>query len=318
MKCFKKLKNISQPSAVALGNFDGVHNGHQALLKHLLAEAKRRRLEPVVVVFEPQPSEYFSAHKSANKAIQLSPRLYTLRQKYHYIQELGEFSFYCISFNEKIASLEPEVFARQFIFESLQAKYVLVGNDFRFGVHRSGDVALLQRMALEQHAEVHTFAECNIDKKRVSSTAIRECLQRGDLDYATKLLGRPFGFIGRVGRGRGLAREWAVPTANIVLLRKVLPIQGVFLVRVRHCKTQEWFWGVANIGCRPTLTVSKPLLEVHLFDVERQLYGEFLEVFLCEKIRDEQRFGSIDQLVQQIHKDISVAHAKISDSLLSL
>lgn len=191
----------------------------------------------------------------------------------------------------------------------LNVKYLLVGEDFRFGKNREGDISLLRKLSTKYVCEVDIYSNFCINEERISSTKIRLVLQQGDMNTAAKYLGRWYSICGRVVRGDGRGRQWGIPTINLTLRRLSLPVQGVFVVRV--CLAGGMVYGVANAGCRPTVDGSMNVLEVHLFDFDRSLYGEFVQVFFLHKLRSEVKFTSVDALIAQINDDIAMAKAFI-------
>ncbi len=304
----KLLRGIQQPISAftkgvvaTLGNFDGVHSGHQDLLKTLKKEAEILKLPLVLVLFEPQPREYFQKE-------QAPARLSSLREKLTILRDCGVDYVYCIKFDEILAQMAPADFARAYLFNQLHAKYLLVGEDFHFGKNRAGDVNLLKSLGLEYTCEVQTYADYCVQGERVSSTQIRQALQAGQLDIAARYLGRPYSICGRVVHGAKRGREWGIPTANLAIHRFSMPLQGVFVVQVCIAGHQN-VYGVANIGRRPTVDGVKNILEVHLFDFNQSIYGELLQVFFLHKLRDEVKFTSVDALIAQINNDIVVAKA---------
>ena len=303
MKVFHGLPNAESrtPCALTIGNFDGVHRGHQALLAQLRAQADRLNLPVVVILFEPQPGEYFMGNKAP-------ARLSGLREKLAILRRCGVDFVCCLKFDQRLSLLSPKYFAQHYLFGNLRVKYLLLGHDFRFGSQRQGDVALLEELAISTAADVHTFANFLLDGQRVSSTAIRTLLQQGALELASKLLGRPFGICGRVIYGQGRGRQWGIPTANIRMHRVSLPLKGVFCVQVRT-SSQQSFVGVANLGTRPTVDGSRNSLEVHLFDFDQIIYGKLLQVNFMHKLRDEIKFTAVDALITQIHNDVAAAKA---------
>ncbi|KTC95770.1 bifunctional riboflavin kinase/FAD synthetase [Legionella erythra] len=299
-----------QGSVVTIGNFDGVHLGHQALLTQLRRQAQRLNLPSVVILFEPQPGEYL--HPQTAPA-----RLSTLREKLARVKELGIDYVYCLRFNQSLATLTAEDFARTYFFTQLSMRYLLVGEDFRFGYKRQGDIHLLRQMAEEQDCTVETIQDFTAEGARVSSTRIRHLLAKADLHGASRLLGRTYSLCGRVSRGEGRGRQWGIPTANLSGRRANLPLQGVFCVRVQR-QNGQLLEGVANLGRRPTVDGSKVVLEVHLFNFNGNLYGEFLQVFFLHKLRDEKKFSSIGELIAQIQNDIDAAKAAFRLSAFKL
>ena len=299
LRGFQQIAELGPGSVATIGNFDGVHRGHQALLAMLRSQASRIQLPMLVMLFEPQPSEYF--HGKAAPA-----RLSSLREKLQMLRHCGADYVFCLKFNQYLASMPAVEFAERFIFSLHQAKYLLIGEDFRFGHDRIGDVALLNELGSKQSCIVQKFPDFFIDTQRVSSTKIRGALEEGKLDYAAKLLGRPYSIGGRVIRGAGRGRQWGIPTANLNMHHKTLPLSGVFCVRVKR-EGKPLLTGVANIGCRPTIDGTKNSLEIHLFDMDESLYGEILQVYFLHKLRDEIKFTSVDDLITQIHHDVAAA-----------
>jgi riboflavin kinase / FMN adenylyltransferase len=283
-----------------IGNFDGVHLGHQNLLKELKEKANRMNLPLVVILFEPQPKEYFQ--KEAAPA-----RLSTLREKLNSLKQGGIDYIYCIKFNHDLAQTSARDFITHYLFNKFKVAYLLVGEDFKFGKNRAGDLTLLQEICSIFSCEVQAYPEFQIHNERISSTGIRLALKQGNLDHAAQLLGRTYSLCGRVIKGDGRGRQWGIPTANIGLHRLALPLSGVFVVKVKLKSTTVL--GVANIGKRPTVDGTKNILEVHLFDFNESLYGELVQVFFLHKLRDEVKFTSVDALITQIHDDIAAATA---------
>ncbi|PJD93274.1 MAG: bifunctional riboflavin kinase/FMN adenylyltransferase [Legionella sp.] len=297
----KQLRSLCIKGAVAtIGNFDGVHLGHQTLLKTVRQKATALHLPLIVVLFEPQPKEYFQ--KSDAPA-----RLSTLREKIQHLKECGVDYVYCIKFNQVMASTAAEQFIKQHVIDALNTKYLLVGDDFRFGKNREGSFSLLRTLCESAHCEVEIFPELRLMNNRVSSTTIRTFLQQGLLDKAKSLLGRSYSMCGRVIKGDGRGRQWGIPTLNIGLHRLSLPLSGVFVVEV--LLQSQKVYGVANIGKRPTVDGTKNVLEVHLFHFNKSVYGEFVQVFFLHKLRNEVKFTSVESLIDQIHVDIAAAAA---------
>ena len=284
-----------------IGNFDGVHLGHQAVLGQLAEKADELSLPSLVITFEPQPQEFFAPEKA-------NPRLTRLREKLKALPRYGVDRVLCLQFNQALASLPPEEFINRILIDGLGVRYLVVGDDFRFGKGRAGDFAMLQK-AGEQHGfpvvNMHTF---NIEGERVSSTRVREALAKGDLDEAEKLIGRPYRMCGRVAHGDKRGRTIGFPTANIHLHRKVTPVEGVFAVEMFGIEGEP-VEGVANVGTRPTVDGTRSLLEVHLFDFDQDIYGQYIHVNFVHKLRDEERFDSFEELKKQILQDADDARA---------
>ncbi|PJD90665.1 MAG: bifunctional riboflavin kinase/FMN adenylyltransferase [Legionella sp.] len=290
---------LTHGTVAAIGNFDGIHRGHQALLSSVRALATQLNIPMLVIVFEPQTREYFLKEHSP-------PRLTSLRKKLQIFKQCGVDYVCCLRFDRHMAQMSAEEFAHSLIFSRLQVKHLFVGSDFRFGCDRRGDMALLQDIGRSFQAHIASYPDFLLDDQRVSSTLVREALQADRLDEAAHLMGRAFTLCGRVMHGDGRARAWGIPTANIKVVQSALPIKGVFFVRVIH-QDGKLFQGIANIGRRPTFEGTKAVLEVHLLEFSGSLYGQRLEVIFLHKLRDEIAFSSIDHLVAQIHTDIAAA-----------
>lgn len=287
-------------SAVTIGNFDGVHLGHRYILKRLQAEARARALPAVAVVFEPQPQEFFSRSSGREAPFRLSP----LRDKLHLLRQTGCLdAVWVLRFNRALASLPAEAFIGGLLRAQLDTRYLLIGDDFRFGAGRSGDFALLQSrtdMVTERTPSVM------VENIRASSTAVRQALHQGRLAYAAGLLGHPYSLSGRVVHGAKLGRTLGSPTANLHLPPHHYPLSGVFVVSVSGSFGERR--GVASFGVNPTVSHSvRQKLEVHLFDFKGELYGSRLRVAFLHKLRDECKFDSLEALRQQIWADMDAA-----------
>lgn len=303
MELIRGLHNLSSatvPCVATIGNFDGVHRGHQAVLE----EVHRRSLDlgiiSTVIIFEPQPKEYFIPDCSI-------PRLTNLREKCFYLNQTDIDRVLCLPFNEQLARVSAKDFIEKILLGMLGVRHLFVGHDFHFGYQRQGNVALLQDMAGGLGYQVSDIPTVEVDQQRISSTLIRETLQAGDLAQAKVYLGRDYAIHGRVVKGDQRGRSIGFPTANIPLKRDVCAIEGVFAVQVKGL--DKIYRGVANLGSRPTVGGSKQLLEVHLFDFSSEIYGAHVQVDLLHKIRPEQRFASFELLRQQIEKDTQQAKA---------
>lgn len=284
-----------------IGNFDGVHAGHQAILKRMRAHSARLGLPGCVVIFEPQPREYFAPNAAP-------PRLTRLREKLALLEQQGVDRVLCLAFNRRLRELSAEQFVQQVLIDGMGVKHLEVGDDFRFGCDRSGDFKFLVASGSRHGFSVEAANTVAEDGERVSSTRLREVLGEGDFPLAERLLGRPFSITGRVLHGQKLGRQLGAPTANVQLKRLRAPIRGVFLVTAEvRGKTYP---GVANIGSRPTVEGDgRPHLEVHLLDFAGDLYGERMTVMFHEKLRDEERFDSLDALKTAIQADFTAARA---------
>ncbi|MFU0966193.1 bifunctional riboflavin kinase/FAD synthetase [Kluyvera ascorbata] len=298
MKLIRGIHNLSQAPhgcVLTIGNFDGVHRGHQALLQGLRAEGRARGLPVVVMIFEPQPLELFAADKAP-------ARLTRLREKLRYLAESGVDYVVCLRFDRRFAALTAQAFISDLLVKRLGVQFLAVGDDFRFGAGRQGDFLLLQKAGSEFGFDItstQTFCHGGV---RISSTAVRQALAEDNLEQAENLLGHPFIISGRVVHGDELGRTIGFPTANLPLRRQVSPVKGVYAVEVMGLGDKP-LPGVANIGTRPTVAGVRQQLEVHLLDVVMDLYGRHIDVVLRKKIRNEQRFASLDELKAQIARD---------------
>ncbi len=284
---------------MTIGNFDGVHRGHQAMLARLVEAAEDLALTPAVLTFDPHPRAYFSPRNAP-------PRVVSRRRKLALLREAGVARTIVARFDARLAAMSAEDFVDEVLVRRLRTRWMLVGDDFRFGKGRRGDLALLR--ARSRSFSVEAMATLEVDGQRVSSSAVREALAKGELARATALLGRPYVVEGRVIHGRRQGRALGFPTANIALPGGA-PASGIFVVRVR-LPDGRLLDGVASIGVRPTVVDDGvPLLEVYLFDFDEPLYGRRLEVELLAKLRDEARFESLDALKAQIADDVAKARA---------
>ena len=318
MRVLRGLNSPAQrPAAVTIGNFDGMHRGHQALLRQLKAEAESRGLQPTVLTFAPHPREFFARKLGDGNASQVPARLHTLREKLEALAAAGVAETRIGVFNEAFAALSPEGFVKQVLVDAMQAKHILIGDDFRFGARRAGDFALLKLLGEQYGFTVSALdSQCQADE-RISSSQVRSALATGDLQRAEALLGYPYAMEGRVIKGRQLGRTIGVPTANVQIRHDPLPLRGVFVVEVALDETKlavpqktRSYAGVANLGYRPTLGGdTQPLLEVHLFDFTGDLYGAHLDVRFLAKLRDEMTFANFEALTSQIRDDLAQARS---------
>jgi len=279
-----------------IGNFDGVHLGHQAILAQLTGQAARLRLPRLVITFEPQPQEFF-AGPTAPPA-----RLMRLREKLLALDGLGIERVLCLEFDHRLAAMPAQTFIDELLAQRLGIRYLVIGDDFRFGRHRAGDFAMLV-----EAGKGHGFTVANnhsyiLDGERVSSTRVRQALGQGDLELAARLLGRPYDMCGRVAHGDRRGRTIGFPTANIHLHRRVTPVYGVYAVLLSSPGLRLWP-GIANVGRRPTVQGARERLEVHLLEYQGDLYGLHVKVDFLRYLRPEQRFDSLDALQAQIQRD---------------
>ncbi|HUU71307.1 MAG TPA: bifunctional riboflavin kinase/FAD synthetase [Burkholderiales bacterium] len=289
-----------QSVALTIGNFDGVHLGHRTMLERLVGVARSRNLAAAVMTFEPQPQEFFAPD-------QAPARLASLREKLELLHAAGVDTVFVCHFDYQMAQISAADFVARIVHQALGTKWLLIGDDFRFGARRSGDFDLLMSLAPRYGYEVEATRSVLHEGTRVSSTAVRARLQAGDLDAAAALLGRSYCICGRVERGDGIGTGFGYPTANVRLNRLKAPLAGIFVVEVEGLgdRVQP---GVASLGVRPTVTSrGKAVLEVHLFDFNRDIYGRRVRVRFLSKLRDETKFASVDELVKQMDRDAARA-----------
>jgi len=294
MQLIRGIHNIQSEHhgcVLTIGNFDGVHLGHKEVIKALVKQAKELNSIAAVMVFEPQPREFFSPETAP-------ARLCRLRDKYTLLASLGVERLICVNFNNKFAKLLAEDFVQDLLVNKLGIKSLIVGDDFRFGQNRQGNYSMLLEAGKKFGFNVSDTASYKLSEQRISSTEIRIALENDELDKAEIMLGRPYSIIGRVFHGDKRGRQLGFPTANVKLKRRVSPVNGVYAVKVKVNK-QEHF-GVANIGSRPTVSGLRQQLEVHIFDFNSELYGQIIEVVLLKKIRKEMNFDSLVALTEQI------------------
>lgn len=299
------LKPEHHGCVATIGNFDGVHLGHQAVIGQLAEKADYYGVPSTVITFEPQPQEFFTHSNSP-------ARLTRLREKLQALRRYSVDRVLCLRFDEKLAGMEADTFIRRVLVDGLGVKYLVVGDDFRFGKGRKGTFTLLQAAGKRfgfQVVNMHTF---NVDEQRVSSTRVRDALTAGDLVTAEKLLGRPYRMCGRVAEGDRRGQDIGFPTANIHLHRKKTPVEGVYAVELFGLETEP-LPGVANVGTRPTVDGTRTLLEVHLFDFDQDIYGHYVSINFLHKLRDERRFESFAALKRQIEKDVHQAREFFRD-----
>ncbi|ROR35113.1 bifunctional riboflavin kinase/FAD synthetase [Inmirania thermothiophila] len=287
-----------------IGKFDGVHLGHQAVLGQVAEKAAELGLPAVVVTFEPLPEEYFAPGEAP-------PRLTTLREKLKALARFGVQRVLCLRFNPGLAAMEAEAFIDEVLVAGLGVRYLVVGDDFRFGRGRRGDFAMLERAGARHGFAVARMHTVQLGGRRVSSTRVREALAAGDMELVQELLGRPYRISGRVMPGDRRGRSIGFPTANVPLRRKVAPLRGVYAVEVFGLE-HEPLSGVANVGSRPTVGGGAVLLEVHLFDFAGDIYRRVIHVDFLHKLREERRFASLAALKAQIAQDARQARAYLA------
>jgi len=304
MKLIRGLYNLTQPltaSAVTIGNFDGVHRGHQQVIRQLKRIAREASLPTVTIIFEPQPIEYFAPGKAPG-------RLARFREKIAYLQAQQIDYLLCLRFDEELASQSAEDFVQQILVESLNTRHLVIGDDFHFGKNRQGNFQFLQQHSKRFGFKVDETETLILDGERVSSTRVRECIQRDDFDKAAELLGRPYSLSGRVAHGKKLGRQLGFPTINIKMGDKTLIVKGIFAVIVKGIDNRA-LQGVASIGTRPTVNGVDTILEVYILDFDQDVYGYSVVVEFLHKIRNEEKFDSLDELTSWIAQDTEKAKA---------
>jgi riboflavin kinase/FMN adenylyltransferase len=293
------LKANHKGCVLAIGNFDGLHQGHLAIIHTLQQQAKRLNLPSCVMLFEPHPQEFFLGQKAP-------ARLMRFREKIKIFKSLSVDRVLCLRFNKHLAEMEAETFVKEILVCRLGVHLVIVGDDFQFGITRQGDANRLKKLGQQYQFAVYVNPTVLFAGQRIGSSLVRDVVKQGNFALVLRLLTRPFTLSGRVMRGAQSGRLLGFPTANIALHRFVSPLTGVFIVRV-HGYEKKPLDAVVNCGRRPTINGSKDLLEVHLLDFCQNIYGYCLEIEFLEKIRDEKKFDSLDALKEQIAKDIIFA-----------
>ena len=298
------------PCALTIGNFDGVHRGHQALLARVAAAARAQSLTPAVMTFEPHPREFFLPDRAP-------ARISNLRDKVMAFERCGIQRTYVAHFNRRFAQLAPRTFIEQVLVAGCMMKWLLIGDDFRFGARRAGDTALLAEYAASGAFELEVMPTLLHNGERISSTAVRQALASGDLTRASALLDRPYTMSGRVLHGRKLGRSLGFPTLNLKIEHLNPALQGIFAVRV-HGIAERPVAGVASIGLRPTLDdAGRWLLEVHLFDFAEAVYGRLVSVEFVKKLRDEQKYETLGALSAAIGDDAVRARSILNGAAAS-
>lgn len=310
MKLIRGYKPFQKPinTVVTIGNFDGLHLGHQKLITALKKSSEQLNLPSVLLTFEPHPQAFFSKNNMLS-------RIMSFKEKWIILLKYRIDYLYCLRFNKKLADLSAEDFVETILVKTLGAKEIIVGDDFKFGAKRAGDVTVLKKMGEKFKFQVIILPQENKSNNRISSSRIREALNIGDFKAFYALTGRPFYLSGKIIQGEQLGRQLGFPTANILLNPEKKFLSGIFVVRVSGIN-HKIINGVASIGYRPTFDFQdkKLLLEVYLFDFNQDIYGKNISVELLKKIRDEENFESVEQLIEQIKKDIDIAKTYLSRS----
>jgi riboflavin kinase/FMN adenylyltransferase len=294
-----KRKLYKSGCILTIGNYDGLHIGHQEILRQMISRAKGKNLKTVVLTFYPRPIEFFGYCTNYK-------RLMTLREKICLLKKMGIDEVVCLKFDKKISEMKAEKFIADVLVKNFNLKEIFVGFDFSFGFKRLGDVALLAKLGSKFGFLVNVVKQINVNSIRVSSTMLRDAIESGDLDRVKILLGRNFSMIGRVVHGDRRGKTLGFPTANINMRFRIIPTPGVYLVKV-HGLYNEPKIGIANIGFRPTIGGDKCFLEFYLFDFFENIYGKIAEVEFLHKLRDERKFDSLEQLKEQITQDVEQA-----------
>lgn len=289
-----------------IGNYDGVHRGHQAVLGQLAVQSKQLGLPSMVMIFEPTPREFFAPE-------QAPPRIASLREKLEDLESAGVERVLCVRFDARFAAQSPQDFIARVLVDGLGVRYLAVGNDFRFGHRREGDFALLQTAGRSQNFEVHSLPAYCLNGIRVSSTRIREALAAGEMQLASQCLGRAYRVSGRVEAGQQLGRTLGVPTANLPLRERRAIRYGVYVARV-NTPLGMALPAVVSVGIRPTVAINDCLLEAHLLDFAGDLYGQRISVQLLHFLRAEQRFAELESLRMQMQEDIRQARVWLQDN----
>lgn len=296
--------DLVRGSVVTIGAYDGLHQGHAQLLDRVIRQARSEDLPAIVMSFEPTPKEFFATTRPP-------ARLMRFREKFEALVDYGIDIFYCPQFDAAMRSISAGDFIRRILVHGLNARHIVVGDDFCFASRREGNIEHLLRASPALQLAVDQVPSIVVDGVRVSSTEIRELLAKGDLERATALLGRPYRMSGKVVKGRQVGRSLGYATANVDIRRRQSAVLGIFAVRV-HGLRQDPIDGVASVGTRPTFDLHKPVLEVHLFDFDAEIYGEYIHVDFIARLRAVEKFASADELVAQMDIDAENARSALA------
>jgi riboflavin kinase/FMN adenylyltransferase len=298
MKTFRDIEKLPQikGSVVTIGNFDGIHLGHQKIIAQLKEHAEKLKVPSVVISFNPTPQNFFGADHAV---------LSSYEEKDFFLSSLGINYHLVINFNKEFSNINAQTFIEEFLLRKLNIKLCLVGDDFRFGKNRVGDFSLLQENGVKHGFAVEETATIEHNQIRISSTRIRECLQQNNLEETKKLLGRSYSISGKIVRGQQRGRTINFPTINILSNRSKSPVSGVFAVKVKL--SGQTYFGICNAGHKPTVDGREFLFETHIFDFEKDVYEQFAEIDFLKHVRPEKKFSSIEELKDQIERDVIVA-----------
>jgi len=298
MKTFRDIEKLPQikGSVVTIGNFDGIHLGHQKIIAQLKEHAEKLKVPSVVISFNPTPQNFFGADHAV---------LSSYEEKDFFLSSLGINYHLVINFNQEFSNINAQAFIEEFLLRKLNIKLCLVGDDFKFGKNRVGDFSLLQENGDKYGFAVEDTATIEHNQIRISSTRIRECLQQNNLEETKKLLGRNYSITGKIVRGQQRGRTINFPTINILPNRSKSPVSGVFAVKVKL--SGQTYFGICNAGHKPTVNGREFLFETHIFDFEKDVYEQFAEISFLKHIRPEKKFNSFEELKDQIEKDVIVA-----------
>ncbi|MCH9770275.1 MAG: bifunctional riboflavin kinase/FAD synthetase, partial [Gammaproteobacteria bacterium] len=300
MKLIRGQHNLDQQpflngSVITIGNFDGLHLGHQQLINAVVMKAKQLKVPAILLTFEPHPREFFAGRE-------VVPRLMRLREKYIGLMGSGIDYLCCLHFNKSLADLPAEDFVKNILLEQLHAKHVVVGDDFRFGAKRAGDYQALVEFAKQYQFSTEQLSTVLHQDQRISSSLVREALKADNLALVGAILNRPYSLCGRVVHGDKLGRKLGFPTANLYLHRQLVPVHGVYAVRIKGINN-EVYYGAANVGTRPAVNGTRVLLEVYIFDFDQDIYGQQIQVEFLHKLREEKPYNSLEALTEAIKQD---------------
>jgi len=301
-----RLTQTLAKSVITLGNFDGFHLGHQQLLNELQKQAQILQASRVVITFEPHPQEFFNSEKAP-------PRLMRLHEKWQYLTELETDYLVCLRFNRNLAQVTAHDFVSEILVRQLGMKAIIIGDDFHFGAQRTGNADLLKELGHQYGFQTIQVPAYLYEGQRISSTRIRQTLQINNLSLANILLGKPYFLCGKVVHGDARGRLWGFPTANIHLVDKPVSISGIYIVKV-HGIDHSSLPGVASVGLRPMFANHVTMMEIHLLDFDRDIYGCQLKVEFLQKLRDQEAFINTEQLIEQIDQDVQEARKFFANS----